>query len=94
MKLDAHIDSLKNKVQAMRKVADLIESQFLYCNRIWIKSMDKKITDDIIDVVKDLEHEERNGRNRHTTWAKGKGKKERRRVHNTMGYVSQTPPKE
>ena len=38
-------------------------SQFLNRNRIWIKSMDKKITDDIIDVARDLEHEERNGRN-------------------------------
>lgn len=78
----------------MRKAADLIEGQFIYRNRIWIESMDKKITNDIIGVVRDLEHEGRNGRNRLTTWAKGKGKKERRRVSNTMGYVSQTPPKE
>ena len=78
----------------MRKAADLLESQFPYRNRIWIKSMDKKITNDIIDIVGDLEHEERNGRNRHTTWAKGKGKKERRRVSNTMGYVSQLPSHE
>ena len=53
--------------------------------------MDKKITNDIIDIARDLEHEGRNGRNHHTTWAKGKGKKERWRVGNTIGYVSQTP---
>lgn len=78
----------------MRKAADLIESQFPYRNRIWIESMDKKIPNDIIDLAGDLQHEERNGRNRHTTWAIGKGKKERRRVGNTMGYVSQTPSNE
>jgi hypothetical protein len=91
LKLDAHLESLKIKVEAMRKAADLIENQFPYRNRIWIKSMDKMITNDITDIARDLEHEERNGRNRHTTWAKGKGKKERRRVGNTMGYVSQKP---
>ena len=42
----------------MRKAADLIESQFPYRNRIWIRSMDKKITNDIMDIAKDLGHEE------------------------------------
>jgi hypothetical protein len=58
LKLDAHIESLKNKIKAMRKAADLIESQFPYRNRIWIRSMDKKITNDIMDIAKDLGHEE------------------------------------
>ena len=50
--------------------------------------MDKKITNDIVDIAGELEHEERNGRDRHTTWAEEKGKKERRRVSNKMGYVT------
>ena len=94
LQIDAHIESLKNKVETMRKAADLIESWFPYRNQIWIKTMDKKISNDIINISEDLEHEERNGRSRHTTWAKGKGKKMRRRVSNTMGYVSQTPSHE
>ena len=76
----------------MRKAADLIESQFPHRNRIRIKSMDKRITTNVImDIARDLEHEGRSGRNHHTTWAKGKGRKERRRASNAMGYVSQQP---
>ena len=58
LQIDAHIESLKNKVETMRKAADLIESQFPYRNQIWIKTMDKKISNDIINISEDLEHEE------------------------------------
>jgi hypothetical protein len=89
VKLDEHIESLQKKVGALRKAADLMEIQFPYRNPIWIKSMDKKpALNDIMAMVGDLEHEARGGRDRQTTWAKGKGKNERRRVGNTMGYVS------
>ena len=89
---DAHdLDFARGVLLESKKAADLIESQFPYRNRIWITSMDKKITNDIIDIARDLEHEGRNGRNCYTTGVKGKGKKERWRVGNTMGYVSRTP---
>ena len=85
LKIDEHVESLKEKVKAF------IEAQIPYKNPIWIKSVDNRLGNDVVVFVKDIERSERNGRNRDTTWGEGKSKVEKRRVKNTMGYMSQMP---
>jgi len=48
---------------------------------------DQRLGKDIINFVADIErHQRTSSRKRDTTWAENKGKMEKRRVKNTMGY--------
>ena len=91
LELDEISESLAKKSEALKKAAALIDAQLPYRNPIWMKSVDKlKFGNDVMDFVADIEREEKRGRNRDTTWAEGRGKKAKRRVKNTMGYMSHT----
>jgi hypothetical protein len=54
---------------------------------VWLKSVfDQRLGKDVINFVADIERHQGTSRKRDTTWAEKKGKMEKRRVKNTMGY--------
>lgn len=58
---------------------------------IWLKNLERgKVGKSVMELVDDVRKEQRTGRTRSTTWAEGKGKAEKRRVRNTMGYKSRS----
>ncbi|KAG5634669.1 hypothetical protein H0H81_001198 [Sphagnurus paluster] len=64
-----------------------ILSQAPHQNRIWLNSIvDRQFGCDQQHFADDIRHFEETGRSRDTTWAEGRGKIEKRRVQNTMGY--------
>ena len=48
--------------------------------------VDRKLGNDVMDFVADVQRFENTGRKRDTTWGEGGGKVVKRRVRNTMGY--------
>ena len=87
--MDELRDSLLKKASALEQSAKIIRDQVaLGGNPIWMRSVDRRIGNDIVNFVGDIQRHERGGRKRDTTWAEGKSKTEKRRAQNTMGYVT------
>lgn len=74
-------------MQALERAAAIIRGQIPHRKKMWLRAVDQNIGNDVVDFVKDIERHESARRNRDTTWGEGKGKVERRRVRNTMGYT-------
>jgi hypothetical protein len=54
---------------------------------VWLKSaFNQRLGKDVISFVADIERHQGTSRKRDMTWAENKGKMEKRRVKNTMGY--------
>ena len=83
--MDNTTQQLRDRIEALRLVADIIEEQLPYQNEIWMKSILKLgIGRDARAFVDDIQWLEAKGHTRSTTWARNK--KESQRSKHTMGY--------
>ncbi|KAF8230017.1 hypothetical protein L208DRAFT_1284051, partial [Tricholoma matsutake] len=75
---------------AFEEAAQIVHSKIDHQNWIWMKSIiDQKLGNFVIDFVADIHHCESTGQKWDTMWAEGRGKVEKQRVQNTMGYHTQ-----
>jgi hypothetical protein len=78
-----------SQVDVFEKAAALIRNE-VTTNRskVWMKSIvSRGVGKDVEKFVDDLVKHDKTGRKRGTTWGKGKGKGDRERALNTMGYI-------
>ncbi|KAG6824654.1 hypothetical protein H0H92_006195 [Tricholoma furcatifolium] len=82
-------EELLNKARKFEEAARIFRSQAeLQQNGMWMRHIhDHNVGNDVSALVDDITHYERSGRKRDTTWANGRGKAEKRRALNTMGYI-------
>jgi hypothetical protein len=76
-------------VAEFRRAAEILEAQVPISKPVWLKSesvFNQRLGKDVISFVADIERHQGTSRKRDTTWAENKGKMEKRRVKNTMGY--------
>ena len=88
--LDMMAEELLEQATSLEKMADILRKQVPHRNRIWMKNVTKSLgphVKRITEFVDDIEHHERHGRKRGTTWGEGGSKEDRRRATNTMGYI-------
>ncbi|KAG6806161.1 hypothetical protein H0H92_012471, partial [Tricholoma furcatifolium] len=94
-KMDIWHEAIMSKARAFEKAAKILLDPSFQPELLMMKFLaEGKLGNDVVDWVKDIEHVEKNGRKRDTTWGIGKGKTERRRVRNTMGYKLRRSPTE
>ncbi|KAG6848103.1 hypothetical protein H0H87_004284 [Tephrocybe sp. NHM501043] len=87
--MDTYIEKIAQKAKPFEKASKLLlDLSFrLRHDRMFIKSLaEGKLGHDVVDWVNDIELFEKTGRKRGTTWARGRGKVDKRRARNTMGY--------
>ncbi|KAG6818800.1 hypothetical protein H0H93_001521 [Arthromyces matolae] len=94
--LDLYREKITQKAKAFQKAAEILLDPSFKPDKMMMKHIaEGKLGNDVVDWVHDIEHFEKTGRKRDTTWAFGKGKTEKRRARNTMGHhIRQADPQE
>ncbi|KAG6828108.1 hypothetical protein H0H87_002932 [Tephrocybe sp. NHM501043] len=94
-KMDIWHEAIMSKARAFEKAAKILLDPSFHPEPVMMKFLaEGKFGNDVVDWVKNIEHVAKNGRKRDTTWGIRKGKTERRRVRNTMGYKLRQSPTE
>lgn len=87
--LDIYREDLLRRADAFEQAAKILRAEVPVGKPIWLKSVfDQGLGNDVMNFTADIQRHEGTSRKRDTTWAENKGKAEKRRVKNTMGYQS------
>lgn len=90
--MESLVDTLLQKADKLEKAAAIIRKEVTtHRSRVWMRSLvTRGLAKDVEKFVDDVVKHDKTGRKRGTTWGRGKGKGEKQRAQNTMGYVGTT----
>ncbi|KAG6819142.1 hypothetical protein H0H93_014943 [Arthromyces matolae] len=80
-------EKIKAKALAFKKASEILLDPSFQPDHLLLKYIaEGKLGNDVVEWVEDINRVEKTGRKRDTTWALGKGRREKQRARNTMGY--------